>query len=400
MYTLGELIPKTYNELLLSGLKEKTVYGGNWYIWNRLTRLYGNDATFKEEMVNSYCLDYFKRDIFSIENTNLLPIEKRYIIAFNNLIQSSKNIPFEKFNYYFHKEATLSEKSQKLLDGYIQKSIEDGNGERTIENKKLRIRNFLIDFDIDTKSKDDVVNYLTKRRNEMNLTAYTIEIRLIRRFLLYCYELRQIDKVIIMNWPDRMTNIIDKQIPSHYSSEEIKTLIEFAKNYEYEDNHLRNYAILCLIAYTGIRANDVINLKTENINWRDNIIRFTQQKNKKELILPLIPQVGNPIAKYLLEERKSGDYLFTNENGEKMITQCITKIINNYFCASPIQINGRHYGAHSLRHSIATNMINASVPIFNIANTLGHSNTRSVNIYAKVDLNSLRKCVLEAPYNA
>lgn len=400
MYTLGELIPKTYNELLLSGLKEKTVYGANWYIWNRLTRLYGNDAIFKREMVDDYCLDYFKRDIFSIENTNLLPIEKRYIIAFNNLIQSSKDIPFEKYNYHFHQEAAISEKSQRLLDGYIQKSIEDGNCERTIDNKKIRIRNFLVDFDIDTKSKDDVINYLTKRKNEMNLTAYSIEVRMIKRFLLYCYELRQIDKVIIKNWPDSMPNITDKQIPSHYSSEEIETLLEFAKDYKREDNHLRNYAILCLITYTGIRASDVANLKPENINWRDNIIRFTQQKNKKELILPLIPQVGNPIAKYLLEERRTGEYLFTKESGKKMTSKSVTKIINNYFCASPIQINGRHFGAHSLRHSIATNMINASVPIFNIANTLGHSNTRSVNIYAKVDLNSLKKCVLEAPYNA
>ena len=58
MYTLKQLTDKAYKELLDSGLSDKTIYSANWYIWNRLIRLYGNDAIFEEVMCHKYCKDY------------------------------------------------------------------------------------------------------------------------------------------------------------------------------------------------------------------------------------------------------------------------------------------------------------------------------------------------------
>lgn len=81
-------------------------------------------------------------------------------------------------------------------------------------------------------------------------------------------------------------------------------------------------------------------------------------------------------------------------------TQQITSIINVYFSNSPIDLRGRHFGAHALRHSVASNLINSDISAFSVANVLGHSNLDCVHIYAKVDVNGLRKCVLEAPYEA
>ena len=78
MYTLKQLIDKAYQELLDSGLSEKTVYGANWYIWNRLVRIYGEDEIFNEDMCFKYCESYFGRDIFNIDDSNLLKIERVY----------------------------------------------------------------------------------------------------------------------------------------------------------------------------------------------------------------------------------------------------------------------------------------------------------------------------------
>ena len=102
MYTLKQLIDKAYQELLDSGLSEKTVYGANWYIWNRLVRIYGEDEIFNEDMCFKYCESYFGRNIFNIDISNLIIIERRYVLAFNNLILSSKDIPFIKKSPYLH----------------------------------------------------------------------------------------------------------------------------------------------------------------------------------------------------------------------------------------------------------------------------------------------------------
>ena len=288
----------------------------------------------------------------------------------------------------------------KLLNDYLKFSKESGNNERTIENKKNRIRNFIIDIDFKNISQGTVINYLKDRRTKQGLIAYNIETRLIRRFLLFCYEQGKLEKSIIHIWPDKMINIENKKIPSVYSKEEIQTLLKSAEIFTHEDNHLRNYAILCLIIYTGIRASDVANLKPYNFNWRENKITFVQQKTKRELTYPLIPQIGNPIIKYIKNERKYGEYMFTKENGSQINTKMVTGIINRYFENAPIDIGERHYGAHALRHSIATNLVNSGVSMFTVANTLGHSDIRSVKIYGKVDITHLRKCVLEAPYYA
>ena len=135
MYTLKALCAKAYQELLESGLKEKTVYGANWYIWNRLVRKYGELAYFKTEMVYEYCIEYFGRNIFLLENSNLLDVEKRYIRAFNKLIQSNNDIIFEKYNKHYYADYCLSERSNTILNEYLINCKEHGNSSRTIDNK-------------------------------------------------------------------------------------------------------------------------------------------------------------------------------------------------------------------------------------------------------------------------
>ena len=400
MYTLKQLIDKAYDELLVAGFSEKTVYGANCYIWNRLIRKHGENAIFEESMCREYCKEYFGKDIFSTDFNQLIKIEQRYIKAFQNLVQSSRDISFKQFDRHYHRDYILDEKSQRLLDDYIQKCIEDGNSTRTINNKKMRIRTFMIDIHFQSISKDSVILYLKNYMTKCNHITYTIDNRLIRRFLIFCYEKGELDKSILLSWPDKLPNIKNKKIPSVYSIEEISLLLKSAKTCQSEENHLRNFAILSLIAYTGMRASDVVNLRPSDIDWRNNEIRIIQQKTKKEIIYPLLSQIGNPIIEYIQNERSGGEHLFLTEHGHKLSPALVTGIINTYFKQSPIKINGRHHGAHALRHSIATIMVNNGISLFSVANTLGHSNVDCVKIYSKIDITHLRKCVLEAPYHA
>ena len=293
----------------------------------------------------------------------------------------------------------MSSNSSKILDEYINNCINDGNSENTINNKYERIKKFMIVIDFDNISVEKCIQYLNSEKARTSNIEYIIRMRLIRKFLIFCYSRQVISKEIIIVWPDTFSMNYGKNIPSVYSTDEIKSLLDAAKKYKCEDNHLRNYAILVLLAYSGIRISDVTNLKLGDINWRENTIMFVQHKTKRSHSIPLIPEIGNSIIEYIINERHKGSsYLFTKENGDHMTSASITTVINNYFCISPIDIGERHYGPHALRHSIATNLINKSVDLFSVANVLGHSSIDCVNVYAKVDLNNLKKCVLEAPY--
>lgn len=402
MYTLENLIAKASQQLIDSGFKESTVKGEYRQVWNKLVRKHGKDAIFEEGMIHKYCVEYFERDIYSTESCKLSREEQKYLKAFDCLLRVSNASSVVKNHRHYRREFTLSSRAQSLLDRYLDKCKNDCNSYCTLQNKETKIKRFLIDSDFDNLTKETCLEYLENKRKEMKLISYSIEVRLIYRFLLYCYDIGEIDKQIINIWPKKFPNTRDKTIPSAYSVQEVRTLLEESKNFTKENNHLRNYAILCLIAYTGIRSSDVCNLTFSNIDWINNQIIIIQQKNSKQVVFPLIPEIGNPIVEYVLHERlDTGEkYIFLSEKGKKFCKDSITVIIERYFSASSIDIGNRHYGPHALRHSLATNLINHSVPVFTIANTLGHSNTNSVHFYAKVNLDGLKKCVLEVPCNA
>ncbi len=399
MYILEELINKARKELIDNGLSEDSVYTGYCKVWNQLIDVYGKDAVFDEEMVYRHCMDYFKKDIYEIDSAKLTNNEKKYIRAFNRLIQISKDIHCIEHGPHFTRDYILSEKSKTLLDGYLDICKHNGNSKSTINTKENVIKRFIINSDFDTLTTESALEYIKTRKNSIKYVSYCNDMRCIFPFLFYCYEKGEISKEILALWPKSFPSTIDKKIPSAYTLDEIGTLLKESKDYDKESFHLRNYAVLSLIVYTGIRCSDVCNLTFNDIDWINNIIIIVQQKNKKQVVFPLIPEIGNPIIEYIKNERLRTDdnHVFVTGKGYKMSPCSINGIIRTYFSASSIDIGGRHHSAHALRHSLATNMINNSVPVFTIANTLGHSDLSSVHIYAKVNIEGLKKCVLEVP---
>ena len=74
----------------------------------------------------------------------------------------------------------------------------------------------------------------------------------------------------------------------------------------------RDYAVVLVAIYTGLRSSDVFNLRLNNIDWRKHEIRITQKKTGNVLCLPLSPEAGNALADYILNGRPSSaeEYVF------------------------------------------------------------------------------------------
>ena len=56
---------------------------------------------------------------------------------------------------------------------------------------------------------------------------------------------------------------------------------------------------------------------------------------------------------------------------------------------------GERHGLHTLRNSLAKNMLDAGAPLPVISQTLGHQNVNTTAIYLKIDIDGLRKCALD-----
>lgn len=165
-----------------------------------------------------------------------------------------------------------------------------------------------------------------------------------------------------------------------------------------------NYCIICLLCYLGMRAGDVINLKFSDIDWNNGVIHYNQQKTENPLSLPLLDEVKYPLIDYIKNARHESadpEYVFATLYAPYTRyhqASSIFRMVDQCMQMAGIEYEGRHHGPHALRHSLATNLMTENVPISAIANILGHSSTKSTEVYLTVDETHLKELSLEVPY--
>lgn len=221
---------------------------------------------------------------------------------------------------------------------------------------------------------------------------------IVKAFLRYAFEeqLLSVDYSTII-YRDNYRE--QSKVPSIFSVEEIKVLLDSVDRSN--PSGKRDYAVILLAAKLGMRSGDIAGLKFENINWDQGFIRFTQFKTNKELVLPLLPEVGNAIIDYLKYSRpeSSNPHCFLQLIGpyKAIIPADVGRIVQSQMQRAKINTKNRKHGPHSLRHSFATNMLENKTLLPVISEALGHSSTESTMYYLRVNRDQLRQCALEVP---
>ena len=72
-------------------------------------------------------------------------------------------------------------------------------------------------------------------------------------------------------------------------------------------------------------------------------------------------------------------------------------IVNKYIIPAGIELNGRKHGLHSMRHSLASHLLQHNTPYPVISGILGHKNTETTQHYLRIDIQQLRRVALEVP---
>lgn len=191
------------------------------------------------------------------------------------------------------------------------------------------------------------------------------------------------------------------RILSYYTEDEVRRTLA-AVDTETKRGKLA-YLAISLMAHLGLRAGDVINLKLGDIDWQNDAINIIQQKTGTPLTLPLVDEVKFPLIDYLKNARHEScneEYVlvtcyapYTRLNH----TSSLYGFVSRYMGKAGINVKGRHHGPHALRHSLATGLMQKNVPLSAISNILGHSNTRTTEVYLAVDTSHLAELSLEVP---
>jgi site-specific recombinase XerD len=189
------------------------------------------------------------------------------------------------------------------------------------------------------------------------------------------------------------------KLPSYYTEEEIEMLLKSVDRGNIVGK--RDYAILVLATYLGLRASDIALLRFNNLHWDQSIIVLKQYKTGKDIIHPLLPVVGNALLDYIQYGRPKSDeqiiFLLVISPFLPIRPQTIAGMINRRFSYAGFKSNNRRHGGHALRHSLVKELLNNKQSLPVISEVLGHKNTTSTRHYIRIDTESLGQCALEVP---
>jgi len=163
----------------------------------------------------------------------------------------------------------------------------------------------------------------------------------------------------------------------------------------------RDYAIILLVARLGLRGIDVKRLEFADFDWPGNRLSVVQAKTGHRVALPLLKEVGWAVIDYIRHGRPACDcpQVFVRHTapiGAFSEADHLHQILVKHARAAHVPLGEqRRHGMHSLRHSLATRLMEAGTPVEQIADILGHQSVASTGVYLKASLGLLAKCALD-----
>lgn len=189
------------------------------------------------------------------------------------------------------------------------------------------------------------------------------------------------------------------KIPSAWNPEDVKRVLAVIDRGN--PNGKRDYAILLMVARLGMRVQDIKEIKLNNLNWAAKSIEIVQHKTKRSVSYPILDDIGWAIIDYLKNGRPQTEshHLFIRHHApfDTFGTHAnLHNIIVKYTRLAGIKLKtGAAHGMHSLRHTLASVLLEQETPLPVISEILGHMSTMSTSVYLKIDLEGLRKCALD-----
>lgn len=210
--------------------------------------------------------------------------------------------------------------------------------------------------------------------------------RCVQTFLGYALDLGKLKtnpaSHLKFNYPEEVVNRII------FSQEQIKELYQVTED-------LQERAILHIAYGCGLRVNEISQLNKEDLRLTENLVIVQKGKNSKRRLVPINETVSNELRAFLeQQEEQKSKAVFHNSKGGRMqewtLNKLLKKIIKRTdFGKGFIQEEMNKIGIHSLRHSIATHLLENGMPLEQVQIFLGHSHIESTEIYTHISQNQI-----------
>ncbi len=230
--------------------------------------------------------------------------------------------------------------------------------------------------------------------------AKTVEHKLcaVRSFLRFAGSHGLVDGAVLAVVPAAKSTR-QARIPSVWDSAEVTKILEAVDRAN--PSGKRDYAIILLITRLGLRGIDVKRLRFSDLDWPGNRLSVVQAKTGHRVQLPLLKDVGWAVIDYIRSGRPRCDcsevfIRHTAPIGPFSDQDHLHQILVKHARVAHVALGEKpRHGMHSLRHTLATRLLENGTPIEQIADILGHQSVTATGVYLKSSLGLLAKCALD-----
>ncbi len=248
----------------------------------------------------------------------------------------------------------------------------------------------LYDFTNDLNNIDNIIvreylDYLYSKNLKRN--SISRKISSIRSFYNYLLN----ENIIKINYFKEISKIKkDGTLPKYIKDNDLEKLFNYFDKSKPLDQ--RNLLILEMLYSTGIRVGELVNIRLNDIDHFNKSIKILG-KGKKERIVFYGSFCEDALDLYLNSGRREllkqpNDYLLLNKNGTKLSSRYIGKMIDNVIKICEVDY---HISPHTLRHTFATDMLNAGADLMSVKELLGHSSINTTSIYTHITNEQIKK---------
>lgn len=401
-FTLEELINQTREHLKSLNYSKETLrhYENAW-------KTLKNYA--KEENTTYFSTDFGVK--FLKTKYNIGPFDKA-LKTYPRTVRRSVTVlsDFQQHGIIFKRQPTKlhiwSDNYREICETFLDNYVNNRLSSRTARQFRMQLEKLTAYLEqnninsIADVSSSIIEGYISTYTGYAKSTiAYALYI--LRCFFRFAYEANYTIIDFSVSIPSMKFNS-KSTIPSVFTIDEIEKLLKAVDRGSPIGK--RDYAILLLAVRFGMRVSEITSLQLNNLDFESQKIRYTQNKTGNPIILDMFESLGWALIDYLKNARPktNSTHVFVRHNspfdafGEN---NNLSSIMNKYISLADIDVpKGKKHGLHTLRHSLASHLLEQGTPLHIISETLGHSEIKSTTIYTKVDLHQLSLCALEVPH--
>lgn len=289
------------------------------------------------------------------------------------------------------------------LISFLNEGIISGKASSTLDSYKETVEYFIkhlnlnfVSMEMNTLNRETIERFFIwgiKVRKWSRIYHWTIYQKL-NVYFVWCVKRNLIEKNPLTDIPKPRVAQLPPKSLSEKDAIRLMQVVSGLKTHYYFTT-LRNKALVAAMLFTGIRKNELMNLRTEDVDLLNGFIAVEKGKGGKKREIPLELTTLKPILEEYLNYRlrlgKDNEWFFNGTFSGRGDGKIAVSTIDRLFTGIS-KLMGKRVSSHRLRHSFATILLDKTGDIYTLQQLMGHSNIATTCVY----LSSTRRKKVEA----